>query len=174
MPIDFTIALARLLRDGALRDRFAADPEVILQAMDVEEGDWASLRQLSVQDLEYQAEILLRKRLDKVRAFLPSTCARLKDAAVPIFLQYARTSWPEEGSLGWKDAEGFLAFLQSHSPESISRSDAYRVAFLKGDRSRELHWSNDLWIRGRSRRGLQILRRTELGNLRESAVYLGL
>ena len=174
MPIDFTIALARLLRDGALRDRFAADPDAVLEAMDVEMADRASLRTLAPRDLEYQAEILIRKRLDKVQGFLPSTCARLRDDAFSVFLRYARTAWPEEGRWAWSDADGFLTFLQQEDPARVSRSDARRVAFLKSDRRREIHWCDDLWIRGRQRRGLQILRRAELGNLRESVIYLGL
>jgi len=174
MPIDFTIALARLLRDGVLRDRFAVDPEAVLQEMDVEEDERESLRQLPAQDLEYQAEILIRKRFDKVRGLLPSTDAHLGLDAFSLFLKYARTTWPEEGSHGWKDAEDFLLFLQKHRPESVSRSDERRVMFLKGQRVWEMHWGDDLWIRGRSRRGLQILRRTRHGSFREWAVYLGL
>src|SRR5580658_6887219 len=95
MPvIDFTAALGRLLRDGALRDALAADPRALVARLGVRASDQPALLQLAPDDLEFQARVLLRKRFDSLRRILPETCARLGDEAWSSFYSYARLEWP--------------------------------------------------------------------------------
>ncbi len=173
MALDFATALARLLRDGALRDRFAENPSGVTDHMQVTAEDAASLCESSYEDLECQADILLHKRFEAIKALLPSTLAKLSGQAFPEFRKYARFQWPEGEFRELLDAENFLSFLAISSPFQCSYSDRSRLRFFQNTRGLGFYWAPDLQIDGRCRAGLQILSRTRKSGVREWAVYLG-
>ena len=91
--IGFNSALARLLREGLLRDAFRDDPDGVLAGMSLASPrDREALRALRYEDLEVQADILLRKRFDGVKCIVPRTC---EAAGWHSFRTYARACWPE-------------------------------------------------------------------------------
>ena len=90
--MDFNSALARLLREGALRDAFRIDSCGVLTGFALTPRDEQALAGLRYEDLEVQADILLRKRFDAVKRLVPQTC---EGAGWERFRVYARQCWPE-------------------------------------------------------------------------------
>jgi hypothetical protein len=125
--IDFVTALARLLADGGLRDAFGADGAAFAEQWKVRPSDRALLLQLVPGDLEFQAQVLLRKRFDHVRAALPQTCARLADAAWPLFARFARTA-PNAA----RDAVDFCGYLAAARRDAICPLEYNRCLFAAG------------------------------------------
>ncbi len=161
-PIDFTTAFGRLLRDGALRDALAADPCRVVEQLGVREQDRRALLQLVPADLEYQAEILLRKRLGTVREFIPETLRRLAGEAWPCFHHYARRHWPEAPHSGPRDAHVFAGYLRKTQPASVCDREWNRLEFFMKQKRLAVHWVRR---RGEGRAGwwrgeLQLLVRT--------------
>jgi len=91
LAIDFITAFGRLLRDGNLRDVFALNPQHAGRQIYLRESDLPAWLQLDPADVEFQAEVLLRKRLDLVKWFAPETCRRLDKKLWPVFRQFARS-----------------------------------------------------------------------------------
>ncbi len=161
-PIDFTTAFGRLLRDGALRDALAANPRRVVEQLGVREQDRPALLHLVPADLEYQAEILLRKRLGVVREFIPETLRRLAGDAWPRFHHYARRHWPDAPHSGLRDAHAFAGFLQATQPGAICDREWNRLEFFRKQQRLAVHWVRR---RGEDRAGwwrgeLQLLVRT--------------
>jgi hypothetical protein len=127
--IDFTNALARLLQDGRLRDQFSADPESFVGRLKLHESDHAALLALNVDDLECQAQVLLRKRLDAVRHVIPMTCQKLGDLMWPLFSKYARTWWPKETPVAAADAYDFCSYIKSVHSEDVNALEWNRLHF---------------------------------------------
>lgn len=174
MGIDFPTALARLLRDGALRDRFACDQEAVIRELGVLPEEAGSFRQFSSDDLEYQAAILIRKRFDACRYFLRGTLAKLGNDAFAIFSSYARLSWPESHRREFEDADAFILFLRKKLPSMVSRMDENRLRFLQRNRRVAVNWSSEIPARRRFRRGWQIFYRNWRGGFHEWTVAFGL
>src|ERR1043166_5133871 len=170
--IDFTTALGRLLRDGVLRDAFAASAAVVVADLGVSESDRQTLAALKVEDLEFQARVLLRKRFESVRRLIPATCASLGEQAWPCFHAYARTFWPDGPRAEIVDAASFCKQLSRTDPNAVCRSEVNRLEFARSKRRLAVAWVSNLFIEGRSRRGLQILLRHSGGVCREFCLYL--
>ena len=132
--IDFATALARLLRDGSLRDAFAADSIQWTRELDVSDEDFQALVSLSLAELEVQANVLLRKRFDEVRRLLPVTCSRIGKVAWSCFKEYARRHWPQQVPMALSDAQAFCIFLRVHNPQILCRSEENRVVFAGSDK----------------------------------------
>ena len=133
--IDFATALARLLRDGSLRDAFAADSIQWTRELDVSDEDFQALVSLSLAELEVQANVLLRKRFDEVRRLLPVTCSRIGKVAWSCFKEYARRHWPQQVPMALSDAQAFCIFLRVHNPQILCRSEENRVVFAGSDKT---------------------------------------
>ena len=129
-PIDFTTAFGRLLRDGLLRDALAANPWAVVEQLAVREADCPALLGLVPADLEYQAEVLLRKRLTVVRHIIPESLSRLQEAAWPLFHAYVRICWPAGENPGPRDAYDFATFLKQHRPDSLCDREWNRLEFF--------------------------------------------
>jgi len=129
-PIDFTTAFGRLLRDGLLRDALAANPRAVVEQLAVREVDRPALLELVPEDLEYQAEGLLRKRMQVVRHIIPESLHRLQEAAWPMFHAYARICWPAGENPGPRDAFDFATFLQQHRPDALCDREWNRLVFF--------------------------------------------
>src|SRR5947209_20154994 len=74
---DFITTLGRLLRDGNLRDAFAANAAATADFLGLSDAERSAFLSLKPDDLEFQARVLLRKRFEAVQRLLPLTCASL-------------------------------------------------------------------------------------------------
>lgn len=153
--IDVIAVLSQLLSDGTLRDAFAADPSGTVAQYDLTENDRRAIRQLSPQDLEVQARILLGKRWDAVRRCLPSTCGRLATEGRELFQQSARKRPRLLADHDLADTIAFCDFLAVMRPLDLDPAERNRVKFL--------HSNSWITIRPvRSRRGHGSCRRLQL------------
>lgn len=168
--VDFITALGRLLRDGAMRDAFAANPHALTAQLNLRESDCSALARLIPADLEFQARVLLRKRLDIVHRILPETCRLLDVEVWPVFHAYARSSWPANGQSAAHDAYGFCRHLQQHQPNALCVAELNRLHFALSRRRLALH----LITRNKSKPALQILLRLGRWRWREMTLFFGL
>jgi hypothetical protein len=168
--IDFAMALSRLLRDGSLRDAFAADPIRLTRGLGVSDDAFQALVSLSPAELEIQANVLLRKRFDEVRRLLPVTCSRIGKVAWSSFKEYARRHWPQQVPMVLSDAQAFCVFLRVHNPQALCRSEANRVVFAGSDKRFSLSLVPDLPRREQTHFGIQLLLRSGRHGWRELAI----
>ena len=172
--VDFITAFGRLLRDGAMRDDFAANPSAVALRLDLTEGDCAALTQLIPADLEFQARILIRKRLDIVHRIIPETCRALDAEAWSVFHAYARTTWPTSGQSAAHDAHGFCRLLQQHQPDALCEVELNRVRFALSRRRFVLHFIHRKSTRNESKPALQVFWRFGQRRWREITFYFKL
>ena len=172
--IDFITALGRLLRDGAARDAFAANPFAVAERFGVRAEERVRFAALAPADLEFQASVLLRKRFGDVRRVLPATCARLGVTAWLTFHDFARSRWPCGSGAQLREADEFCLHLNERAPQTLYRHEWNRLRFAMGDAWLVVHWVRCLPIHHHSRRGLQVLLRGRGGRWREWMVYAGL
>jgi len=168
---DFLAVFSRLLSDGPLRDEFAQNPVQTVERLGVLACELDALASLSPCDLEFQAQVLLRKRFDAARRLIPLTCARLGGRAWPLFHGCAR-----ERPLGEdvRDAHAFCEFLQTQMPAAVARSELNRLQFALGQKRLAMHFVCDLQIKDRVRCGLQLFVRVHRSAWREHVIYLSL
>ncbi len=154
---DFIIGFGRLLRDGNLRDIFAVNPRAAAEQIQLMPADFPAWSQLISEDVEFQADVLLRKRLDLVKFFAPEMSRRLGKNLWPAFHQYSRTSWPPTGSAKISDAIHFFQHLKQSHPTIIVASEWNRLAFAFSKQKAALHWIKMANPKGKTRHGLQFL-----------------
>jgi len=170
--IDFITALGRLLRDGTLRDALANHPHAVAAQLDIRASDRAALLELAPADLEFQACVLLRKRLDAVRRVVPHTCRELDTQAWPTFLLYARTTWPEGANPIAQDACGFCRYLQQRNPGSLCAAEWNRLQFAQSNQRFAMHRVRWRTKQGKPRSALQLLLQPSPAWWREWVIYL--
>ena len=173
MEIDFITALGRLLRDGNLRDAFAGDPATVAAQMHLRQTDLPAFLQLVPQELEFQARILLRKRFELTRTFLPETTRRLGDRGWPLFLEYGRANWPTEPRAGLLDAFHFCQRLDKQTPEIVSKSEWNRLRFALSEKHLAIYWHLLETVRGKARPMMQLFYRGRSPRWRELALAFG-
>ena len=132
--VDFITALCRLLHDGKLRDEFASHPAATALRLGVRASDRTVFLQLSPDDLEFQARILLRKRFDLIRRILPRTCTQLGTQAWSEFLHYSRTALLTTAKPIAEDAVGFCRHLAAAKPRTVSPVERNRARFVLSSR----------------------------------------
>jgi len=169
--IDFTTALARLLRDGAQRDSFRTSAIRAADQLNVRAEDRAAFITLSPAELDAQADVLLRKRLDHVKRLAPALCARFAGHLWPRFRDYARQQWPDDAN---GDALHFCEHVLRSDAGIVSRTELNRLRFLASTARLRINAVRDLPIAPRRRSGIQILRRSRKGRVRETWLYLAL
>lgn len=171
MPaIDFITAFGRLLRDGVMRDALAVNPRALAAQLNLCESDCAALAQLIPADLEFQACVLIRKRLDIVRRIIPETCRLLGAETWPVFHAYARTRWPSGEPSAAHDAHGFCCHLQQHQPDSLCDAERNRLRFACSQNRFALHFIR----RNQSKSALQLFLRFGPQRWRETTFYFRL
>ena len=173
MATDFITAFGRLLRDGALRDRLAANPEAAAEQADLSPNDWPAWRQLVPAEVEFQAGVLLRKRLELVRPLLPETCRRLGDNLWPAFQAYARYHWPTATNPKWEDALEFCTRLTRQHPGLVYAAERNRLEFARSGRRIALYRTILKTARQPVRPGVQLFLRSRKNGWREISFYLG-
>ena len=171
--IDFITAFGRLLRDGSLRDAYAKDPFSTADSLGVaieERPAWLALNQ---DDLEFQAEVLLRKRFEAVSRLIPQTVANAGARAWPLFAEYARKIWPDADPPEVDDANRFCIRLDSMPDSFVPADERNRVRFAAGNASFAVHFVPNASVRNRRRPCLQIFLRTTGQAWREVLLYIG-
>jgi hypothetical protein len=168
--IDFATALARLLRDKSLRDAFATNPLLLARQLNVNHADLRVLASLPPADLEFQANVLLRKRYNVIKRLLPVTCARLGGRAWQSFKEYARGHWPQHVPMALYDARAFCNYLGARYPDVLSRSELNRIRFAGSNRLFSLSFVPDAPRGQRTHFGLQLLLRSGRDGWRELAI----
>lgn len=134
---EFSEALGRLLTDGQLRDVFAVDPQGAISSLCDDLRIQAELLALKVEELEFQAEVLLRKRFDSVKKILPWLICRLETQAWPLFKEYARNRWLQSA----EDALGFAEYTRNQKPDKIGSNEMNRLQFaLETGSILKFHW----------------------------------
>jgi hypothetical protein len=170
--IDFITAFGRLLRDGKLRDAFAVNPRAVAGQIRLRESDLATWLQLNPIEVELQADVLLRKRLDLVKYFAPETCRRTGERLWQEFRKFGRENWPPESSEKITDAFQFCRRLMQTEPETLVQSEWNRLDFAVLNRRIALHWVR---MSGAKKcRGIQLFLRTSNERWREFFFYFGL
>lgn len=172
--IDFITAFGRLLRDGRLRDVFAANPELAAKQVSLRALDRAVWRLLIPADVEFQAAVLLRKRLDVVKFFIPNTCRRLGEKLWPSFNEYARNHWLGEAQPKIQDAFQFCQHLQQQKPEVIAFAEWNRLEFALSKQRFALHWVQQSSRQRTLRSGFQLMIRQHGERWREFFFYFGI
>ena len=170
---DFITAFARLLRDGKLRDAFAADSKTAARQIHLREADLPAWLQLIPADVEFQADVLLRKRLDLVKFFAPETCRRLGEKLWPAFRAFARENWPPENAAKFFDAFQFCEQLKQQPSEAVAAAEWNRLRFAFSKRRLAFHGVRMPDARRRSRRGLQFFLRGRGCQWREIFFHFG-
>jgi len=171
--VDFTTVLARLLRDGAARDAYRANATALAEVWRVREDDLDAFLAFDPGELETQAAVLLRKRLDQVARLIPRTLAALDEGAWPVFRDYARAHWPDDDGAGYADACDFCMAIRQGRPAALCMAEWNRLRFLRGPRLAAIHLTAALPSPSRPRRALQLLFRRRNGAWREFLVYAG-
>jgi len=172
--IDFITALGRLLRDGRLRGAFAANPQAIAEQIQLGRRDWPAFSQLVPEELEFQARVLLRKRLELVRQLLPETGRRLGENLWPYFHEYARACWPAEPRAALQDAFQFCRHLKQQQPQWVSQSEWNRLCFALSGNHLAIHRPFRETLRGKARLRLQIFYRGRSNRWCEFIFHFGL
>ncbi len=172
--VDFITAFGRLLRDGAMRDAFAANPHALAAQLNLRESDCAALAQLIPADLEFQARVLIRKRLDLVQRIIPETCRLLASETWSVFQAYARANWPTSGQSAAHDAHGFCRHLQQHQPDALCKAELNRLRFVLSRRPFGLHFIRRKCTRNESKPALQVFLRFGRRRWREITCYFKL
>jgi hypothetical protein len=131
-PLGFVDALARLLSESDLRNRFAVDRDSVATELGLNESDAKLLLELDLEKLKRQAEGLLSKRRSEVVDFIPSTWKRLQSTAQQkLFDEYAsQSSWPESHRRHLLDAVAFCQFLLEKDPTVVVRSEYRWLKFV--------------------------------------------
>jgi len=161
---DFAEALGKLLTDGPLRDAFARDPAGTAASLSHDRAVQSELVSLRMEDLEYQAGVLLRKRFDAAKRLLPALFTRLGGEAWPIFRAYGRKRWLQ----GNEDALAFADEIHRQSPDFLQAREMNRLRFTQVARRWRVHG-----IRlDRFRPALQVLYRRKSGTWRERVFFL--
>ena len=175
MPaIDFTTAFGRLLRDGSLRDAFAANPRAVVGGLNLVEAHRPAFLQLVPEEVEFQARVLLRKRFELVRQLVPETCRRLIEQGWVDFHEYARVHWPCETDAAAADAFGFCRQLEQTKAESVLPAEWNRVRFLQTNRRVAIYVTRRTTARSHAKATLQILLRARGQRWHEFQFFLGL
>lgn len=171
-PIDFISALGQLLSDGALRDALAADPGAVAARLNLRESDRAALAQLVPADLEFQADVLIRKRLSLVRRIIPETCRSLGAKTWPLFHAYARVHGLARESSAARDAHAFCRDLHHHRHAGLCEAEWNRLQFAFSQSRFALHFIRRRPARWQSPRALQFFLRLGRRRWREMTFYV--
>jgi hypothetical protein len=172
--IDNITALGRLLRDGVLRDAYAAQPSQTVEKLGVAESDRPPLLQLNSEDLEFQAQTLLRKRFETVSRLIPITCSNLREAAWSLFMAYARSHWPAGQPMQVLDARDFVRCLQEKHGSAIAPSETNRIRFALSQHRISIHFLKTFPLHSRPRHAVQLFFRFLPNRWSELLLYFAL
>lgn len=150
--------LAKLLSDPDLRDRFAQDPDSVLRQQKLTQSEYELMAQLSIQQVNIQAALLIKKRLREIHKIIPLTLRDLGDNARSIFEKYAGNYWPDTHRRHEQDAAHFCQYLHQNKFK-LNKSEWNRMRFVLQRQHYGLGFAADALIRGKKTFVLQLLYR---------------
>ena len=131
--------LARLSIDGALRDRFFADPAAVGTELGLVAQETLVLAQIPRHQVEQFADSLRRKRRDQVRRVIPIAARALGRQFTTCFDRYADESPPRGASADLDDSAAFVAAIGQWSdqlePEWAVDLARYELAWRQAARA---------------------------------------
>ena len=139
--IDFVTALGRLLHDAQLREAFREDRARAVEKLNVRATDRESLERLAPDEVEFQARLLLRKRLQTIQRCLPIMCQRLGDRLWPTFIDYSSKESSEADPAS--DACRFAECVARAVPGARCSSEINRLRFVTGRARFSLRFTRD-------------------------------
>jgi hypothetical protein len=137
-------------------------------------ADRAAFLALSLDQVEAQAEALLRKRFHQISKLLPLAMERMGDDAWAHFRRYAEGHWPEGHRRHLEDALEFVRYLKAQEVGELSWRELHRLQFLLSERRVAVHVLWGFAVRGRRRPALQLLVRGGAGRVGEYLTYFSL
>jgi hypothetical protein len=132
-------AMARLYVDGALRDRFFAEPSSVGAELGLDAAEAQGLACVSQRQVEQFADSLRNKRRAQVRQFVPMAARAIGQGFASLFERYVAESAPRGSKADLDDAVGFVEWLrrQDHAIEPPWSVDLarYELAWRQAARS---------------------------------------
>lgn len=157
---DFTSALAQLLVNAHLRQKFRDNPQAVAEQLNLDPETQAIFCQLQPDQVDRQSNSLISKRFHEVRQFLPRTWANLEpQKAHQLFYRFAATFWPEGHNRHRLDALAFCEFLSRIKSPGLVRSEWNWLHFCQSRSLLRIHFVRDLILENRRHFGVQFLYR---------------
>lgn len=156
MKTEFVEMLAKLLSDSVLRLEYTRQPEQVLERNNLRERDKHIFLGISPQQLDAQADILIRKRMRELYAMIPVTMTGHGERAGNLFRAYAECNWPQGHQRHHLDAIRFCEYLK-HAGMDFNRSEYYRVRFAIGRARWQIRFVRDAWIGNCFKCAVQVL-----------------
>ena len=111
----FVQLLADLLADPRVRDELVHSPQELFARYELTLAEQRSLEAVNIQQLEEQAQSLIRKRWHAVARLIPDTIGSGPQQEMrSLFEFYATRHWPGDFRRHWLDAHEFLRFLDAN------------------------------------------------------------
>ena len=124
-------ALARLLTETELRERFFAAPESGGAELGLDAGETRQMQALTAWKVGEMARSLQSKRRSEIAKMLPRTCELLENNFGPIFRRFAADFTPCGVNKHREDALRFAAFLQRS--EALRNAPVWRRDLLRSE-----------------------------------------
>lgn len=121
-------SLALLLRSPQARAMLAKSSEALQDKYGMDDSSIEFVLSLDQEQIEEQAESLLRKRLFEIRFYAPSTLASLGDQTMHLFKSTVSEYWPAGGRRHMLDAKQFLEHLVDCG-QSVDYRELNRINF---------------------------------------------
>lgn len=141
--------------------------------MGLDQADLQRVLNLEGDDLEFQARVLLRKRFEAVRKFVPKTCAKLPEHGWPEFLRYTNAIERTGDTSLAHDARGFCSYIVNTTPAAVCADELNRMNFVLGCARAAIHVVRPLSVRGKLRPGLQLFIRRSNNRAHEWRLSVG-
>lgn len=158
-----TEILGLLLQDSRLRKRLAKNRTAVMRELGAAQEQASFINGLNLQQLEAQAESLIRKRQYEASRVIPETWSRLGRHGQVHFRKYAdQAPWPQGHRRHFIDAAMFCDVIKSIGLSGYLKSEHQRVAFLAGHQRFSIRIVNDLIVNKREYWAIQFcIRRKE-------------
>lgn len=168
----FCEALGKILSDRSLREAFLRDPNDCASRLSLQSQDVPAFIRMSTDEIQRQAQTLLKKRFHEVSKWLPATISRLGAAAWTDFRDYAELEWPQGHNRHLRDAIGFGEHLQRSRRRELSTREFHRLRFRDSSQKLRLGFSLHWDFATRRHFGFQVLRRLKNGKISEFLLVL--
>lgn len=157
-PENVVEALALLLSDAGMRRRFSENADIVINELKLNAQDRRLLQSVSAQQLEIQAQLLIKKRLREVYKIVPLTMKGLGTTVFSVFAQYAVQYWPQSHRRHEQDAARFCAYLKQ-CQHPYNRSEWNRMRFVLRGYRYWFDFASDALVKGKKSCVLQVLYR---------------
>lgn len=118
-------ALAKLYTDPSWRKQFFVNPQAVGEAWGLSATDTQQMAQLQVQQVDFFAGSLQRKRLNEICKLLPLSHRVLGKRFAELFRRYAETHLPKGAKQHQEDVIAFVTYV-----EDIVRNERLEPAWV--------------------------------------------